>query len=525
MPCPIRQFLRGAQLALCTLPLVGPPVVFAQRVAHPLTIRDTASSLSVSNAPAADDSVVTHHSAVIGGRVIAYDAIVGHVTLTDTDGHGVAKVFYTAYVKRDVRDAAHRPITFAYNGGPGAAAVMVQVGAFGPRHVVTADTAALLPPYTIADNQYSILDKTDLVFIDPVGTGYSYLINDGKGKDFWGVDEDVRSLAQFIHRYLDNAQRWNSPKYLAGESYGTARSVVLANYLHKIESIDLNGIILVSCVFNFGQEEDRDYILNLPTYAAIAWYHHVRADRPAELQPLLGEVEQFAITEYATALLAGSTITSTQRASVLDKLERYTGISRSYWEQHNLRVDADQFETELLHQHGEIIGRFDARFAGPPVPGLVGGDAYDPGYNIINPVLETGYRHYLRTELQYKTDRLPDPGVGRWDYQHKDALGRTTSSVAGDLTEALIRNPRLQVLVNSGLYDLATPYFGTKWSIERLNLPTAARARIHEMTYDAGHMMYINPPSLDLLKHNIATFIDSTSGVEEASMTGTAIAH
>ncbi len=516
--------LRATLLSLAAVGLVLPPSALAQHRASP---RDSVSDSSkvagaaTSPAPERQEHVVTHHQIVVGGQRIEYDATVGNIIIRDTADKPVASIFYTAYTRRGVSDASHRPITFAYNGGPGSASIWLHMGAFGPRRVVTPDTAhAAPPPYPIVDNQYSLIDRTDIVFIDPVGTGFSKPIRGGRGKDFWGVDEDVRSLAQFISRYLSENGRWNSPRYLLGESYGTTRSAALVNYLQENDDMDFNGVILMSSVLDFqtiafDPGNDMPYIMYLPSYAAVAWYHHALPQQHPQLRPVLKEVEHFAITEYAQALLAGDELDPAVRDSIVQRLHRYTGLDADYIDKADLRVDASEFEKELLREHGQVVGRLDARFTGPTGDLLAERAPYDPQSAAISSAFASAFNHYLRSELAYGEDKQYTIAgrVQPWNWTHGDRRGWPGhTNVATDLTEALEYNTRLEVLLNSGVFDLATPYFGAEWTMDHLHLPKELRGHVHEAQYDAGHMMYVYEPELAKLKQNIASFIDATSG-------------
>lgn len=480
-------------------------------------------------APVTAESVVTHHSISINGQRINYDATVGNIIVRDTADKPIGSIFYVAYTKRGVPDATRRPITFAYNGGPGSSSVWVHMGAFGPRRVSIPDTTHVPPPpYTLVDNQYSLLDKSDLVFLDPVGTGFSQPIESGKGKDFWGVDQDASTLAQFVSRYLSQNERWNSPRYLLGESYGTTRSAVLVNDLQTRDNMDFNGVVLMSSVLDFqtitfDPGNDEPYIMYLPSYAAVAWYHHVLPEQPPALRPFLSQVEQFATTEYAWALLAGSTLTPQRRDSILNQLHRYTGLSKEYLDKADLRVDAGEFEKELLREHGELVGRLDARFLGPTGDMLAQRAPYDPQSADISSAYTSLFNHYLRTELNFGRDKqyVIAGHVQPWDWKHGQTRGWPGhTNVATDLAEALQYNTRLRVLLNSGLFDLATPYYASVYTMDHLGLPKELRSHIQEVEYDAGHMMYVHPASLAKLKQNIASFIDETSGVRGTAASG-----
>ncbi|HEX7050812.1 MAG TPA: hypothetical protein VF188_11460 [Longimicrobiales bacterium] len=510
-----------AILILAASALAVPTLASAQQDAAEARARSAEATARSATPEPERVHVVTRHTATIGGKQIEYDATVGNIILENDDGEPIASVFYTAYTKRGVADPSTRPITFAYNGGPGSASVWVHMGAFGPRRVPTPDAAhAPPPPYDLVDNEYSPLDRTDLVFIDPVGTGFSRAIGKGEGKDFWGVDQDARSLAQFVRRYLSENNRWNSPRYLMGESYGTTRSAALVNVLQSRNNMDFNGVVLVSSVLDFqtisfNPGNLMPYILYLPSYTAVAWYHHALPEQPAELEPLLAEVEHFAVTDYAQALLAGAALDPAVRERILDQLHRYTGLSKDYLDKADLRVDASQFEKELMREHGLVIGRLDARFTGPTGDLLGERAPYDPQSAAVSSAYTSAFNTYLHNELNFPPDRqyTISGNVRPWDWSHGNSRGWPGyTNVAVDLAQALELNTHLEVLLVSGIYDLATPYFAAEWTMDQLGVPEEIRARVHEARYEAGHMMYLHEASLAKLKRDIAAFIDRTSG-------------
>jgi len=465
--------------------------------------------------------VTTQHSITIAGQRINYDATVGSIILRNAGDQPIGEIYYTAYTKRGVTDESTRPVMFAYNGGPGASSIWVHMGLLGPKRVDIPDTThAPPPPYHLVDNQYSMLDKSDLVFIDPVGTGFSRPVGVGKGTDFWGVDEDANSLAQFVSRFLSETGRWNSPRYIMGESYGTMRSAVLSAVLQSRYNIDLNGVILLSASLDFETKtfnpgNDEAYLMFLPTYAAVAWYHHALPQRPAELRPFLHTVEHFAVNGYARALLADS-LSPAERSAILDTLHQYTGLSRDYLDRANLRVTAAQFQKELLREHGELISRLDARFTGETGDLLAEDANYDPQATDIGSAYVSLFNQYMHEDLHYGRDRIytVKGGAGRWDWSHNSNVGGrpgyTNSAV--DLARTLSVNPKLHVLLNSGLFDLATPYYASEWTMDHLGVPAAVRSRITEAEYRSGHMIYVHVPALAEFKKNVAAFIDATSG-------------
>ena len=518
--------MRPAALILAAALL--PAVTQAQRPSQPHRPANPPQHADSARAPEATpapgprgERVTTQHAATIGGQRIDYDATVGDILLRNDSDQVIAQVYYTAYTRRGVQDLSRRPITFAYNGGPGSSSVWLHMGALGPRRVSVPDTThAPPPPYQLVDNQYSPLDKTDLVFIDPVGTGYSVPTGRGKGSDFWGVDQDARSLAQFVSRFLSENGRWNSPRYLLGESYGTTRSAALGALLQSRWNIDLNGIMLLSAVLDFqtitfDAGNDMPYLLYLPSYAAVAWYHNALASRPAQLRPLLQEVERFAMTDYAQALLAGGTLAEADRAKMVDRLAQYTGLSKDYLEKADLRVDAAEFEKELLREHGAVVGRLDARFTGATGDLLAQRAPYDPQSSDISSAYTSALNQYLHEELNFGKDKMYtiSGSVNPWDWRHGPQRGWPGhTNVAVDLAEAIQQNPRLHVQLNSGLFDLATPYFAAEWTMDHLGLTPEQRKQIEEVEYDAGHMVYVHEASLAKFKQSIASFIDRTAG-------------
>ncbi len=515
--------------ALLLAALMVPAGVAAQQGRPEVQVRHENGAAAKKDADVKPEQVTTQHSATIGGQKIDYDATVGDIILRDDDDNPTAALYYTAYVRRGISDTSGRPLVFAYNGGPGSASIWVHMGAFGPKRVAVPDTThAPPPPYPLEDNQYSLLDVADLVFIDPVGTGFSHPLGDATGKDFWGVDEDARSLAQFVTRWLSENGRWNSPRYLIGESYGTTRSATLGNLLQQRENVDLNGIVLVSAVLDFSTitfqpGNEMPYITYLPSYAAVAWYHDVLPEKPIELRPYLAEVEQFATGEYAHALLAGSDLDPAERGRVLDQLARYTGLDRDYLDRADLRVDASEFEKELMREHGLVVGRLDARFTGPTGDLLAERAPYDPQSSAISSAYTSLFNEYMHDELKFGRDRVyqVSGNVRPWNWTHGATRGWPGyTNVATDLAQAITQNPKLHVMLASGLFDLATPYFAAEYTMDHLGLPANLRGNIREEEYEAGHMMYVNPQSLAKLKTDIASFIAQTSRAPAAVAAG-----
>ncbi|HUO33469.1 MAG TPA: hypothetical protein VMU43_00615 [Candidatus Acidoferrum sp.] len=472
---------------------------------------------------AKEESSTTDHTITLGGQTIPYKATASTTLLKNAEGDPTALIFSVAYVRSDVKDNSQRPIAFLYNGGPGSASLWLHMGAFGPRRVVTTDAKATPPaPYTVVDNSDCLLDKADLVFIDPVGTGFSHAVGKAKDKDFWGIDPDVKSIAQFINIYINRNNRWNSPKYLIGESYGTFRSAALGNYLQSHDSINLNGIVMLSTVLDLGTLEfqtgqDMPYIYYLPSYAATAWYHNTLKNRPADLAAFVAEARQYASTDYAAALMKGTALTDAEKQQVAEKLSYFTGLSKDYLLKAELRVTLGQFRAELLRSQGLDTGRLDARFSGPMYDLLAEFGGADPLETAISGPFVAAFNQYCREILKFNPDRsyvaLSGAANEAWDWKHNAQPGGFpgTPNVEDDLAQALLSNPYLNVQVENGYFDLATPFFATEYTMSHLLLPEKAEQRIHLEYYDAGHMMYLRDADRDKLKSNIAALIDETS--------------
>lgn len=517
----MQRILGSGVLAICVM--LGQAMIMAAQA--PERESKTAGAKAATEVPPPkEESSVTDHNIRIGGQMIPYKATAGTILLKDENGDVTASVFYIAYNRSDAKDLSQRPLAFLYNGGPGSSSAWCHMGAFGPRRVVTADADATPPaPYKIEDNADSLLDKADLVFIDPVGTGFSHAAGKAKDKDFWGVDEDVESLAQFIRTYVSRNDRWNSPKFLIGESYGTFRSVALANYLQSRNGMYFNGIVLVSTVLNmdtlsFHPGDDMPYIFYVPSYAATAWYHRVLKNRPADLNAFLAQARDFAASEYADALMKGSRLSETEKDAVAKKLATFTGLSEDYLVKANLRVNLGQFREELQRGRALTTGRLDARFSGPSDDLLAENATYDPQSTAVSGAFTSAFNQYVRDELKFGGDRnyiLGNRDAGRgWNWKHGEGRGfgfPGAANVMGDLVQAMTTNTHLRIQVENGLYDLATPFFATEYTIDHMGLPKSLQGHIHMDYYDAGHMMYLHEECLSELKKNIAGFIESAS--------------
>ena len=476
--------------------------------------------------PPTPRSQSTQHQLRLGGQLVKYTATVGWLIMKDDKEKPIARFGYTAYTLDGTKDLAHRPITFAFNGGPGSSSIWLHLGVLGPRRVVVNDNGyAPPPPAQLADNEYSIIDATDLVMIDPVGTGFSKLLGEAKGTDFWGVDQDIKSVGTFIKRYVTENGRWGSPKYVLGESYGGVRGSGLANYLQSELGMNLNGLILVSPFFSLVSGEDGigidlPHVLYLSTFAATAWYYDAIADKPASLEAYVAEVERFAYQEYAPALLKGYAIPTEEKDAIAAKLARYTGTSVDFWEKADLRVSHVEFLQELLRKRGLIAGRIDARFSGPSLNPLNDVMDYDPFFPAIGPAFTAAFREYLHSELKF--DESDDYVVSGdlfkdWDWKHAqpgvsgdDFSKVPMTNTLPDLENALTMNPGLHLLVEQGRYDLATPAFALKYNLDHLRLTPEARQRIHVNYHDAGHMMYIHAPAAQRFREDVVGFIRDT---------------
>ncbi len=531
-----------AALILTLLPALNPALSLADDDT-PSTAKPAAATPSPTPPPPAE--VTTQGSVDAGGQHILYDAIAGTITVGATDEQDAqlgadgkplpdteaalvkepkdapptARMFYVAYFKKGEK-SEHRPITFFYNGGPGSSTVWLHMGSLGPKHVVTAgDQHASPAPYRLIDNAYSLLDTSDLVFIDMPGTGFGRLYGKDKEKAFWGIDEDANGFARFIMRFLGKYNRWNSPKYLFGESYGTTRSAVLSNILEQ-KSVDLNGVILLSQIFNFTADIDMPrtnpgvdlpYVLALPTYAATAWYHHKLPQQPAALEPFLKEVEDYATGDFARALSKGTDLSAAEKQTVAEKLHTYIGLPVAYLVKADLRVSGGAFEKNLLDDQDLTTGRLDTRFSGPSINPLSEEADYDPQSSAISSAYVSLFNDYVRRELKYGVGQtyLPQAlfGSAQWAIYRN---GNPLLNVSGDLATAMKTNPKLHVMINGGYYDLATPFYAALYEDKHLPISANLAGNIQYAWYESGHMVYVRDESLKQLHDRVAAFIHST---------------
>ena len=482
-----------------------------------------ASQILLKSDSASPEVSITKHSATIGGKLIHYTATAGTVLLKNEKEDSVALLGFTAYIKDGETDPGNRPITFAYNGGPGSSSMWLHMGALGPRVVVTNDAGLTAPaPYKTVENTNSILDVTDLVMIDPVGTGLSHPIGKATVKDFWGVDQDIKSVSQFIKQYITGNDRWNSPKYLLGESYGTMRSAGVSDYLFESMGIQVNGVILVSSVLDFHTltfKDDLSYELYLPTYAAVAWYHKKIPNTTDGLESFLKEVRTFASGEYAAALSKGDALSDAEKDQVLVKLSNYTGVSKDYWSKGNLRLREEVFTDELLRNEHMTVGRLDARYKGINQDLLSENSKDDPQSTQISSAYIASFMNYFYTELKvnkslnYKINAYNTEGF-KWDFSRKkngDYGGLYLPNTGEDLASLMSKNPNVKILVLNGYYDLATPFYATEYTFDHLALEKKIKNNISMKYFEAGHMMYVNPASLILFKKTVADFIQGTT--------------
>jgi carboxypeptidase C (cathepsin A) len=561
-----RHLLAGAALAS----LLAWPVLAADAPRHgpPAAAPAAAEEHKPSAGPMADadhgalfhsTSVASEGSVTVEGQHIDYRAVAGTLVVhprewddsawreerdakagapgaADRNPNAEASMFYVAYFKKGV-PSADRPIMFLYNGGPGSATMWLHMGAFGPRRIVTADGVHTpAAPYRLVDNAYSLLDVADLVFIDAPGTGFSRIAGKDKEKAFYGVDQDAYAFSQFILGFMSKYNRWNSPKYLFGESYGTPRSAVLVNMLETGDDVDFNGVVLLSQVLNFSVSPDRPegnpgldqaYITSFPTYAATAWYHNrLPGQKPADLEAFLKDAEHFATTDYAVALQAGSALDPAKKQEIAQRMSQYIGLPVDYLVKADLRVNGGEFEKNLLASDGLLTGRLDTRFTGPGIDPLGERAEYDPQSAAISAAYVAAMNSYARETLGYATDEAYKPSsraIGGWSFAHVQpgnpfgggggGTGRTGGNVMPDLAYAMKYNPTLKVMVNGGYYDLATPFYQGWYEDHHLPIPDSLNANIEYHYYASGHMVYAKDEPLKQLHDNVADFVRRTNNL------------
>ncbi|MCC6920406.1 MAG: peptidase S10 [Alphaproteobacteria bacterium] len=534
-------------LTFCAvLPLLGATALAGGEAPKPAQ----ESAAAVTDRHFTAEEVRTSGSVTINGARLDYQAIAGTLVVhprdwddvprpadedkkakeSDKNADAEAAMSFVAYMKSGA-DAASRPVTFIFNGGPGSATVWLHMGAFGPKRVLTAeDSHTPAAPYKIVNNDQSILDASDLVFIDAPGTGFGRIAGENKEAAFWSVDADAYAFSEFITQFLSKYGRWNSPKYLFGESYGTTRAAVLVNQLQNERDVDVNGVIMLSQILNFDLSPDGPdnnpgidlpYQLALPTYAATAWYHKKLPGYQGGVRDLLNEVETFALTDYALALQAGSSLGDEQRQAIAERLQRYTGLPVAYILKADLRIDGGEFEKSLQDDTNTTTGRLDTRFSGPTIDPLSKDADYDPQSSAISSAYVSAYNHYIRTDLRFGEGKRYKPSAGlwrTWNFLHQppgeDAPVQQAANVMPDLAMAMKTNPNLRVQLHAGYYDLATPYFEGIYEMKHLAIPRDLQKNISYVFYESGHMVYAHEESLKMLHDTVAAFIDGTDNIE-----------
>jgi len=457
--------------------------------------------------------VTTKGKVNYGNKVLDYETKAGYLDLKTDTGKVMAKIFFT-YYKKSGLEAASRPITFCFNGGPGSSSVWLHVGALGPKRVLLKDDGtATPPPYKNINNEYCWLDKSDLVFVDPVSTGFSRAVGKENPKQFHGYQEDVEAMASFIRFFLSKYERWSSAKFLAGESYGTTRASGLSKFLQDQYRIYINGLFLISPVLNFGTNDyyvghDLPRALYLPSYTAAAWYHKkLSPDLQTDLQKTLKQSEDFAINVYGPAMMKGDWMPKPDQEKLAEKLAYYSGLSKQYWLDNNLRVDENRFYKELRRKDGLTIGRLDARFTGTDLDNAGESVSYDPSFTNIDGPFTSSINDYLQKDLQVKEEKPYTILANVWPWNYNNVQNKFLN-VAESLRDAMAKNPALKVYIGSGYYDFATPYFTAKYDVEHMFLRPEAKKNIRHHFYNSGHMYYINMPDMIQFKKDIDAFYD-----------------
>ncbi|HLK22451.1 MAG TPA: hypothetical protein VKT81_26075 [Bryobacteraceae bacterium] len=468
--------------------------------------------------PAVETTSKTKHEITVGGKKLPYSATAGTLVLKKDDGKPWASIFYIAYTRDDVTDSAKRPLTFTFNGGPGSSSVWLHMGALGPKRVAMGSEGEQpAPPYHLIDNEDTALAYTDLVFIDPVTTGFSREAPGENPAQFHSFDGDLESVGEFIRLWTTRNQRWDSPKFLAGESYGTTRASALSQYLLQHHGIYLNGITLISSVMNFqtilfGSGNDLPYILYLPSYTATAWYHKKLPADLGDLEKAVGEARNFANNEYTVALMKGDKITAAERAQVARQLARLTGLSEDFVQESNLRISIARFTKELLRKERRTVGRYDSRLQGVDYDSAGENPDYDPSYASVQGAYTAAFNEYVRQELKYESDLPYEILTGKvrpWSYKRFENQYVNTAEM---LRQAMSQEPHLKVMIANGYYDLATPFFATEYTVNHLGLDPSRSGNINLTYCGAGHMLYTKKSCLDDLSKSMTDFYHRAAG-------------
>jgi carboxypeptidase C (cathepsin A) len=510
-----------AAIAALSLTFVPCAVAQERRAANPEQKEEASKDLPIPP----ETTSITQHQQSIGGQTIHYTATAGNLLIGKEDHDQSEKpyhsVFYIAYTQ-DGADAKTRPVTFLYNGGPGSATIWLEMGSVGPVRVLSqSPEPSNNPPFQVVPNEYSLLDKTDLVFIDAPGTGYSHPVGKGTVKDIAGVDEDLRAFTRFIIRYISVNHRWNSPKFLFGESYGTTRSAGLSATLNEA-GVQLNGIVLLSSILNYNARSaglDNEYITDLPTFAAIAYYHNKVPNKPADILSFVEQARVFARGPYAEALYLGNALSEADADKIAGQLSGFTGLSVKFIKDANVRVSPTRFRKELLRDQNKILGRYDGRFEGPDADAAGENPGYDPSDTSISGAYVASFHDYLEKDLKFvsqETYNNSGPGINEnWDWTHRAAgasgFGRQQRMpyVAGDLGDTIRKNPHLKVFAANGIFDLATPFTSTEWELAHMGTDAKMRANVTWGYYPSGHMVYLNVDALRAFRQDLGRFYDS----------------
>jgi len=472
-----------------------------------------------------EETAVTQHQQTINGQAIHYTATAGNLLIGKEDHDQAEKpyhsIFYVAYTQ-DGADTKTRPVTFLYNGGPGSATIWLEMGSVGPVRVISqSPEPANNPPFQVVPNEYSLLDKSDLVFIDAPGTGYSHPVGKGTVKDIAGVDPDLRAFTKFIIRYITVNHRWNSPKFLFGESYGTTRSAGLSATLNE-EGVQLNGIVLLSSILNYNARSaglDNNYLSDFPTFAAIAYYHNKVPNKPADVLTFVQQAREFAHGPYAQALYLGNALSPEDSDKIAQQMSAFIGLSPTFIKEANLRISATRFRKELLRDKNIILGRYDGRFGGPDADSAGENPGYDPSDTSISGPYIASFHDYLEKDLKFvsqETYNNSGPGINEnWDWNHRAASGQGFGRVqrmpyvAGDLGDTIRKNPHLHVFAANGIFDLATPFTGTEWELAHMGTDSKLRGNVTWGYYPSGHMVYLNVDALKTFRQDLSKFYDS----------------